>query len=128
MASESHPAWAPLVLFIDDAEDPAPYDLFLRFQGWKAATAVSSADGLRKAASLQPDAIVLELWMPLMDGLEIARRLKSDPSTSAIPLIALTADVQDSTRERALSAGVDDFRTKPCAPDDLVATIQRLLK
>ena len=127
MASKGHPAWAPLVLFIDDADDAAPYEMFFEFHGWKATRAVSASDGLQKAGSLRPDAIVLDLWMPHMDGLEIARRLKRDPATRAIPLIALTADVQDSTRERALAAGVDDFRTKPCAPPDLVATIWRLL-
>ena len=119
----------PLVLVIDDVEDNREvYTQFLSHQGWRVATAADGEDGLAKAQSLQPSVIILDLGLPKMDGWEVAQRLKNTPATSAIPIVALTGHVTREARQRALTAGVNEFCTKPCLPPDLVATIRRHLK
>jgi two-component system cell cycle response regulator DivK len=124
-ASES----APLILVIDDVEDNRDvYEQFLRHAGFRVALAADGEDGLAKAVTLQPNVIVLDLGLPLLDGWEVARRLKDSQPTKTIPLIALTGHVTKESRDRAVAAGVDEYCTKPCAPTDLVATIRRHLK
>jgi len=119
----------PLVLVIDDVEDNREvYTQFLSHQGWRVATAVDGEDGLAKAQALHPSVIILDLGLPKMDGWEVAQRLKSTPATSGIPIVALTGHVTREARQRALTAGVNEFCTKPCLPPDLVATIRRHLK
>ena len=119
----------PLVLVIDDVEDNREvYTQFLSHQGWRVATAADGEDGLAKAQSLRPSVIILDLGLPKMDGWEVAQRLKNTPATSAIPIVALTGHVTREARQRALTAGVNEFCTKPCLPPDLVATIRRHLK
>ena len=120
---------APLVLVIDDVEDNREvYAQFLRHEGWRVATAEDGEDGLAQAMELQPSVIILDLGLPKMDGWEVAHRLKSTPATSAIAVVALTGHVTAEARSRALTAGVNEFCTKPCLPADLVATIRRHLK
>ena len=120
---------APLVLVIDDVEDNRDvYTQFLSHQGWRVATAADGEDGLAKAESLRPSVIILDLGLPKMDGWEVAQRLKNAPATSGIPIVALTGHVTKEARQRALTAGVNEFCTKPCLPPDLVATIRRHLK
>jgi CheY-like chemotaxis protein len=126
---EASPTPVPLVLVIDDVEDNRDvYEQFLKHAGWRVATAVDGEDGLAKAAQLGPDVVILDMGLPKMDGWEVAKRLKSGPSTSGIPIIALTGHVSKEARQRALTAGVDDFIAKPCLPADLVSAIQRHLK
>jgi CheY-like chemotaxis protein len=120
---------APVILVIDDVEDNRDvYAQFLQHQGWRVETAADGEEGLTKAAALKPSAVVLDLGLPKMDGWEVAHRLKSDPVTSGIPVIALTGHVTKEARQRALTAGVDDFIAKPCLPADLVGVIRRHLK
>jgi CheY-like chemotaxis protein len=117
------------VLVIDDVEDNRDvYAQFLRHEGWRVATAVDGEDGLAKATELLPSVIILDLGLPKMDGWEVAHRLKTTPATSAIAVVALTGHVSPESRQRAFTAGVDEFCTKPCLPADLVATIRRHLK
>jgi CheY-like chemotaxis protein len=114
---------------IDDNEDNREvYAQYLMFHGWRVATAADGLDGLVQAAALKPHAIVLDLSMPKVDGWEVARRLKADPVTAAIPILALTGHALDTSRKRAIAAGVDAYLVKPCLPDDLFAEIERQLK
>jgi CheY-like chemotaxis protein len=118
-----------LILVIDDIEDNRDvYAQFLSHQGWRVATASDGEEGLAKAESIRPDVIILDLGLPKMDGWEVAQRLKNTPATSAIPIVALTGHVTKEARQRAMTAGVNEFCTKPCLPPDLVATIRRHLK
>jgi CheY-like chemotaxis protein len=120
---------APLVLVIDDLEDNRDlYEHGLRHQGFRVATASDGQDGLAKAVTLQPHAIILDLGLPGMDGWEVARRLKGSEETKTISVIALTGHVTKEARATALAAGVDEFCTKPCPPADLAAVIRRHLK
>jgi two-component system, cell cycle response regulator DivK len=119
---------APLVLVIDDAEDNREvYVQCFELQGWRTATASDGKGGLEKAATLKPNAIVLDLHLPVIDGWTVARLLKADTATKATPIIALTADAMEGAEERARAAGVDAFCTKPCSPPDLAAVIRRFL-
>jgi two-component system cell cycle response regulator DivK len=69
--------------------------------------------GIALAAAEQPDLVIMDLSLPVMDGWEATRRLKANPETRAIPVLALSAHAMAGDRERALAAGCDDFETKP---------------
>jgi CheY-like chemotaxis protein len=119
---------APLVLIIDDvADNREVYEEFLQQQGLRVVSAVDGQDGLAKAAALKPSVVVLDHGLPRLDGWEVAKRLKSAPATSQIPVIALTGHVTQDARDRAKAAGVDEFCPKPCQPLELIAVIRRYL-
>ena len=79
------------------------------------------------AVSECPDIILMDLEMPVVDGWEATRRLKGNPQTRDIPIIALSAHALAGERDKALAAGCDEFETKPIEFDRLVATLQRVL-
>ena len=79
------------------------------------------------AVAERPDIILMDLEMPIVDGWEATRRLKSNPETRDIPVIAFSAHALAGEREKALAAGCDEFETKPIEFDRLVATIRRIL-
>src|SRR5205814_8040666 len=95
--------------------------------GYQLLVAEDGERGVALARAEQPDLILMDLELPVIDGWEAARRLKADPATRAIPIIALSAHALAGAREKALAAGCDEFDTKPIEFDRLVATIQRLL-
>jgi two-component system, cell cycle response regulator DivK len=118
----------PLILLVDDVADNIEvYAQFFLHRGWRTATASDGQESLTSAAGLRPDVIVLDLGMPGMDGWEVARRLKADAITRSIPILALTGHVLGDSRRRALEAGVEEFLTKPCLPQDLAEAIKRHL-
>ncbi len=83
--------------------------------------------GCAVAAAEQPDVILMDLEMPGIDGWEATRRLKANPRTRDIPIVALSAHALAGSREKALAAGCDEFDTKPVEFDRLVGTIRRVL-
>src|SRR5262245_41328984 len=118
----------PLILVVDDFEDNREmYTQFLRHSGYRVAEAVDGVEALDKAAALKPDLIVMDLSLPRMDGWEATRRLKKDPVTIHIPVVALTGHALAGHAEGALAAGCDSFVTKPCIPADLEAESRRVL-
>ena len=128
MPTKSGPQVTPLILVIDDAEDNREvYGQYFEFLGWRTAIATDGQTGLDQASALKPSAIVLDLALPVLDGWEVARRLKGNAATRTIPVIALTAHVLESARAKAVAAGVDDYFVKPCPPPDLAAAIRRHL-
>src|SRR6185503_6769507 len=117
---------APLILLVDDVDDNLEvYSQYFAHCGWRSATASNGEEALQRAAELGPDVIVLDLGMPVMDGWEVARRLRADPATQRTPVIALTGHVFPEARRRAKEAGVDEYLTKPCLPQDLVEAVKR---
>ena len=96
-------------------------------EGFEVLVAGDGEKGCAAALAERPDIILMDLELPGMDGWEAARRLKSDPQTRDIPIIALSAHVLAGARERALAAGCDEFDAKPVDFDRLLATIRRLL-
>src|SRR5690554_4675815 len=85
----------------------------LKRRGYEVVTAVDGQEGVEMAAMHNPDLILMDMSLPLVDGWEATRLLKSDESTAAIPVIALTAHAMAGDRQQALDAGCDDYDTKP---------------
>ena len=96
--------------------------------GYQVLLATDGAGGLAIAHAEQPDLILMDLAMPEVDGWECARRLKAEPRTRAIPIIALSAHAMTGDRQKALDAGCDDFDTKPLDFGGLLEKIDRLLQ
>src|SRR5438309_6123829 len=83
--------------------------------------------GCEMAATEQPDVILMDLEMPVVDGWEAARRLKGNPQTRDIPIIILSAHALAGEREKAIAAGCNEFDTKPIEFERLIATVRRVL-
>ena len=116
----------PLVLVVDDFDDNRTmYSEYLQFQGFRVAEAVNGEEAIARARELMPSLIVMDLSLPVMDGWEATRRLKADPKTRSIVVVALTGHAEPAHAKKALDAGCDDFVAKPCLPDQLVATIRK---
>lgn len=118
----------PLVLVVEDYQDAREmYAAYLQFSGYGVAEAANGVEAVEKAQELLPDIVLMDLALPRMDGWEATRRLKADPRTRHIPVVALTGHALAGHAEGAREAGCDAFVTKPCLPDALVAEIKRLL-
>ena len=102
------------ILYVEDNEDNI-YMLKNRLSraGFTVIVATDGTQGVTMATSEQPDLILMDLTLPDINGEEATRRLKADPATKSIPVIALTANAMASDRERAIAAGCDEFETKP---------------
>jgi two-component system cell cycle response regulator DivK len=99
----------------------------LQRRGYEVVTALDGAEGLTLAASEAPDVILMDMSLPVMDGWEATRRLKADPVTSLIPVIALTAHAMAGDQERAAEAGCDAYDTKPIELPRLLEKVESLL-
>jgi two-component system, cell cycle response regulator DivK len=118
----------PLVLVVEDYQDAREmYAAYLQFSGFDVAEAGNGIEAIEKTQELLPDIVLMDLALPRMDGWEATRRLKNDPRTKHIPIVALTGHALAGHAEGARAAGCDAFVTKPCLPDALVAEIKRLL-
>jgi CheY-like chemotaxis protein len=117
------------VLVIDDEDDIREVaQLALEaVSGWEVFGASSGAEGLRVAAEHMPDAILLDVMMPEMDGPSTFRALRAQPATAEIPVILLTAKVQASDRTRFQDLGVNGVLTKPFDPMELARQIEEVL-
>jgi CheY-like chemotaxis protein len=116
------------ILLVEDNE--MNRDMLLRRlvrQGHEVLVAPDGAEGVAMAESERPDIVLMDMSLPVLDGWEATRRLKSNAATRAIPIIALTAHALAEDRERALAAGCDDYDTKPIELPRLTAKITRLL-
>jgi CheY-like chemotaxis protein len=117
------------VLYVEDNDDNV-YMLKMRLElldGFEVMTAEDGEKGCAMARSERPDIILMDLEMPVIDGWEATRRLKADPQTRDIPIVALSAHALAGSREKALAAGCDEFDTKPVEFERLVGTLRRLL-
>lgn len=116
------------ILYIEDNDDNA-FMLKMRLEllgEFEVLVAEEGEKGCATALAERPDLILMDLEMPVVDGWEATRRLKSEAATRDIPIIALSAHALAGTREKALAAGCDEFDTKPIEFDRLVATIRRI--
>jgi two-component system OmpR family response regulator len=115
------------VLVVDD--EPSLTDLLsmaLRYEGWEIKTAGDGAEALRTAREFRPDAVVLDIMLPDIDGLELLRKLRAD--TADIPVLFLTAKDDVSDRIAGLTAGGDDYVTKPFSLEEVVARLRGLIR
>ena len=119
----------PLILVVDD--NPANVDILetrLGVQGYAVATASDGEEAIARAAAELPDLILLDVMMPKLDGLEVTRRLRSDPSLPYMPIILVTAKVDTKDVVAGLDAGADEYLTKPIDQPALVARVRSLLR
>ncbi len=96
-------------------------------RGYEVVIAMDGEVGLALAVSERPDLILMDMSLPLLDGWEATRRLKANPETKHIPVVALTAHAMSSDRDRALEAGCDDYDTKPIELPRLLEKIESLV-
>jgi len=117
------------ILYVEDNDDNV-YMLKTRLElldDFEVLVAEDGETGCAMAAADKPDLIMMDLELPVVDGWEAMRRLRHDPTTCDIPIIALSAHALTGSREKALAAGCDEFDTKPVDFDRLVTTIRRIL-
>ena len=99
----------------------------LKRRGFEVTVATDGQQGLEKARELQPSVMLLDMNLPLMDGWTVARTLKADAATAAIPIIALTAHAMSGDRQKALDAGCSDYHPKPVDFAQLLTQIDAVL-
>ena len=117
------------VLYVEDNDDNL-YMLKMRLElhgDFEVVSAENGEVGCAAAVAERPDVILMDLEMPVVDGWEATRRLKSDPETRNIPIIGLSAHAMAGEREKAMAAGCDEFDQKPVEFERLVATMRRLV-
>ena len=117
---------APVVLLVDDNEDcRIIYGSTLRHAGYTVRIAKDGVQCLESAAESKPDLILLDIGMPRMDGMEALERLKGDPRTTGIPVVAVSARVNKEQHEVVLEAGFSEVLLKPISPSEILASVQR---
>jgi len=117
------------ILVVDDDRDVAQtVELALRRRGFKVAMANSGVEALKVLRRYDPDLVILDVLMPGMSGLEVCRRLRSDPKTTTLPIIFLTARGQERDRIEGLRAGADDYLSKPFNLEELLLRVNAVLR
>ncbi len=125
---ESPVAQKPMVLVVDDNDDNLSLLAFVVEQlDCTILTAANGLTALDLARSYQPGLILLDMMLPDIDGVEVLTRLKQNSVTATIPVIAVTAMARSQDRERVLSAGCDEYVTKPYNVDELEVLLRRYL-
>jgi CheY-like chemotaxis protein len=118
----------PTILLVEDNDlNREMLSRRLTRRGFAVLLAVDGQEGVNIARAHHPELILMDMSLPIKDGWTAARELKGDPSTSAIPILALTAHAMAGDRDRALHAGCDDYDTKPIELDRLLEKINTLL-
>lgn len=118
----------PRILLVEDNEmNRDMLSRRLQRKGYSVAIAEDGEQGLNMACAEMPDLILMDLSLPFIDGCEVTRRLKANPRTSPIPIIALTAHALVRDRDRAFDAGCDDYDTKPVDFGRLMGKIETFL-
>jgi CheY-like chemotaxis protein len=118
----------PLVLIVEDqGELRRLYAHELSLSGFDVIEAANGEDAIARTTAHAPDVVLMDLSLPIVDGWEATRRLKSDARTAHIPVVALTAHDGSGELQRATRAGCDWFVPKPCPPDALIAEVRRVL-
>jgi len=115
------------ILIVEDEKDIRDLlEHYLKKEGYDAHSVKDGKAGLEKATKEKFDLIILDLMLPEMDGLEICRRLRSEPATAALPIIMLTAKTEEADRIVGLEMGADDYISKPFSPREVLARIKAL--
>jgi DNA-binding response OmpR family regulator len=125
-STRAHDAAAPRVLVIEDDQTLAEVvATYLQREGFVVEVATDGGSGLARAISTQPDLVVLDLMLPVLDGFEVCRRLRQ---VVPIPVIMLTARGEEDDRIAGLELGADDYLTKPFSPRELTARVKAVLR
>jgi two-component system cell cycle response regulator DivK len=115
------------ILVIDDQEDNRLIIADRLSKEYEIIEAASGIEGIALAESARPDLILMDLWLPDIDGYETTRRIKAKPELKLIPIIAVTSYALGGDREKALEAGCDNYVAKPFNPADLLAMVRTYL-
>jgi two-component system alkaline phosphatase synthesis response regulator PhoP len=124
-----HIAMSRTILVVDD--EPGIVQIardYLDRAGFRVITAGDGTSAVRLARAERPNLLVLDLMLPGMDGLDVTRALRQDPATRKLPIIMLTARVEEADRLIGLELGADDYITKPFSPRELVARVRAVLR
>lgn len=116
------------VLLVEDNEDNRiVYAMMLEYHGYTIIEATNGEDAIRLAGEESPDIILMDISIPGVDGWTATQRIKDDPATGDIPIVAVTAHALPEHRQRAEQLGCDGFLTKPCEPRRLLEEVQSLI-
>jgi len=119
----------PKILLVEDNEmNRDMLSRRLERRGYQVVIAVDGAEGVAMAQAEMPDLILMDMSLPVLDGWEATRRIRQNPPTSSIPVVALTAHAMAGDREKAVEAGCDDYDTKPIELPRLLEKIEALLQ
>ncbi len=117
------------VLIIEDEKDIVDLITYhLKQSGYSVLMAMDGISGLKQAKKEKPDLIILDLMLPEMDGKDLCRALKSNPTTQSIPVLMLTAKAEEMDRVIGFELGADDYVTKPFSPRELVLRVKAILR
>jgi two-component system cell cycle response regulator DivK len=116
-----------VLLVDDDVHNRKIFETVLRHAGFAVRVAAAGDEALSEVQRGRPDLILMDLSIPVIDGWECTRRLKADPATQEIQIIALTAHAMRGDEERALAAGCDGYLSKPISPRKLVEAVKQRL-
>jgi two-component system cell cycle response regulator DivK len=117
------------VLLVEDNEDNLViYSTILRYGGFDVIEARDGVAGIASAQTEHPEIILMDVSIPIVDGWEATRRLKADPATADIPIIALTAHALASDQQKAIEVGCDGYIAKPAEPRAVLAAVERQLR
>jgi CheY-like chemotaxis protein len=118
----------PTILLVEDNEmNRDMLSRRLRKRGYDVEVAVDGGTGVERTRAERPDLVLMDMSLPVLDGWEATRRLKGDPATAQIPVIALTAHAMNGDEDKARAAGCDDFDTKPVELERLLGKIRQWL-
>jgi len=120
----------PQVLLVVDDNEPLRHLWSTWFSFWNfvVVEAHNGLEALRAARTVKPAAVVMDVAMPLMDGIDATRVLKGEQETADIPVVVVTAHASPRERLQAREAGCDSFVPKPCDPDTLLNEVRRVLR
>jgi two-component system cell cycle response regulator DivK len=119
----------PHILVIDDsAANLKLLRVLLLTEGFRVSTAANAAEALALVGQTLPDLVLTDVQLPDLNGLELARRLKADPRSAAVPVVAVTAYAMSGDKEKAMSAGCDAYVSKPIDTRALPVLLRSLLK
>jgi CheY-like chemotaxis protein len=120
---------ARLVLIVEDNEKNRKLERdVLQYKGYATQEATNAEDGIRMARERLPDLILMDIQLPGIDGIEALGRLRGDPATCDIPVIAVTASAMKQDRDRIMEAGFDDYQRKPLDIRDFVELVRRRIE
>ncbi|MCU0641047.1 MAG: response regulator transcription factor [Candidatus Margulisbacteria bacterium] len=119
---------AEILIIEDDRDIVESLEYNLKKEGFKVAKAYDGAAGLKAAEEKRPDLILLDLMLPIFDGLEVCRRLRKNAKTAGIPIIMLTAKGTETDKVVGLEVGADDYLTKPFSLKEVIARIKAILR
>ncbi len=117
-----------LILIVEDNEKNRKLERdVLQFHGYRIAEAETAEEGLRLAAESPPALVLMDIQLPGMSGIEALGRLRADPRTRSIPVIAVTASAMNQDRQKIMSAGFDGYQSKPINVKEFVAAVRQML-